>query len=183
MSQLNNDVETKSTSKESSYLDKNKVNNDNSSADEDENCLESQSPKASKKRGRNKTYEILKKFDSNVDLKSATDEMNQLGWVKRKVSGKKCLFRCKRECPKVMHIEFGVDGLIAYQSTCEHKHEKNKYNLPSSTVNLVKECFAKNQTKPSAIQKIILYFKKIDTRCKKSWVHIFFNHCDPFLKI
>ena len=112
MRQPNNDVETKSTSKESSYLDKNKVNNDNSSADEDENCLESQSPKASKKRGRNKTYEILKKFDSNVDLKSATDEMNQLGWVKRKVSGKKCLFRCKRECPKVMYIEFGVDGVI-----------------------------------------------------------------------
>jgi hypothetical protein len=83
MSQLNNDAETKSTSKEPSYLDKNKVNNDNSSADEDENCLESQSPKATKKRGRNKTYEILKKFDSNVDLNSATDEMNQIGWVKR----------------------------------------------------------------------------------------------------
>ncbi len=50
MSQLNNDVETKSTSKESSYLDKNKVNNDKSSADEDEYCLESQSPKSTKKR-------------------------------------------------------------------------------------------------------------------------------------
>ena len=67
MNQLNIDIEPKSTSKESSYLDKNKVNNDNSSADEDENCLESHSPKAAKERGRNKTYEILK----NVDLKSA----------------------------------------------------------------------------------------------------------------
>jgi hypothetical protein len=56
MSQLNNDVEPKSTSKESSYLDKNKINNDNRS-----------------------------------------DEMNQLGWVKRNVRGKISLFRCKRE--------------------------------------------------------------------------------------
>ncbi len=34
-------------------------------------------------------------------------------------------------------------------------HEKSKYNLPVKTVKLVIECFAKNQTKPSAIQKII----------------------------
>jgi hypothetical protein len=56
MSELHNDSEPKSTSKESSYLDKNKENHDNSSADEDENCLKT--PKAAKKRGRNKTYEI-----------------------------------------------------------------------------------------------------------------------------
>ncbi len=46
----------------------------NSSADEEENCLESQSPKAAKKRGRNKIYEFLKKFDSTVHLKFATDD-------------------------------------------------------------------------------------------------------------
>ncbi len=45
----------KSTSKESSYLDKNKETHDNSSADEDENCLKT--PKAAKKKGRTKTYE------------------------------------------------------------------------------------------------------------------------------
>ena len=49
MNQLNIDIEPKSTSKESSYLDKNKVNNDNGGVDEDENCLEIQSPKAAKK--------------------------------------------------------------------------------------------------------------------------------------
>ena len=59
MSELHNDSEPKSTSKESSYLDKNKENHDNSSADEDENCLKT--PKAAKKRGRTKTYEILEK--------------------------------------------------------------------------------------------------------------------------
>jgi hypothetical protein len=44
MSELHNDSEPKSTSKESSYLDK--ENHDNSSADEDENCLKT--PKAAK---------------------------------------------------------------------------------------------------------------------------------------
>ena len=75
----------------------------------------------------NKTYDILKKFSPSVDLKTATEEMNQLGWIKTKFKknkiGKKCLFRCKRECPKSMYIEFGLDGLIAYESTFEHKHE------------------------------------------------------------
>ena len=32
-----------------------------------------------------------------------------------------------------MYIEFGLGGLIAYQSTCEHNHEKTQYNLPVET--------------------------------------------------
>ena len=36
-----------------------------------------------------------------------------------------------------MYIEFGLDGLIAYQSIYEHKYEK--YNLPTPTVNLVRK--------------------------------------------
>jgi hypothetical protein len=72
MGELHNDSEPKSTSKESSYLDKNKETHDNSSADEDENCLKT--PKAAKKKGRTKTYETLEKFSSprSVDLKIGT---------------------------------------------------------------------------------------------------------------
>ena len=62
--------------------------------------------------------------------------MNWLGWVKSKLKtkiGKKCIFECKHDCPKSMYIEFGLGGLIAYQSTCEHNHEKTQYNLPVET--------------------------------------------------
>ncbi len=54
-----------------------------------------------------------------------------------------------------MYCEYGLSGIIAYLSTDEHCHKVNEYNLPKETVDLVKDCISKNQTKPSQIQKVI----------------------------
>ena len=107
----NDDDHLPENSKSSSYLEKRLASNLNANdtlVDEDENALDSP---ITKKRGKNKVYEILKKFPQEIDLVTATSEMNELGWIKGKVkelkNGTKCLFRCKRGCPKSKYIEFG----------------------------------------------------------------------------
>jgi hypothetical protein len=55
-------------------------------------------PKSTFKESSYLDLRVKKKFAPNVDLNTATEEMNRLGWVKRKLKKskivKKCLFRC-----------------------------------------------------------------------------------------
>ena len=63
----------------------------------------------------------------------------------------KQLFRCKRGCPQALFCQLTKNGFTAYESTCEHKHKQSNYFLPKKAIEVVDDCFDKNQNKPSEI--------------------------------
>ena len=97
------------------------------------------------KEGLNKIYEEFKTY---TDLKAATEDLRNLGWIKGKRRKEKQLFRCKRGCPKALYCMLTNNLVTAYVSTCQHQHNESKYYLPPKVVN---ECFDKNQNKPGEI--------------------------------
>ena len=52
---------------------------------------------------------------------------------------------------KAFYCQLTENGLTAYESTCENQHKESKYYLPPKAVEVVSECFDKNQKKSSKI--------------------------------
>ncbi len=74
---------------------------------------------------------------------------------KERIIKDKCKFKCKRGCPKKGYCTTTADGIVAYESTDEHFHKHETFNLPSQTVQVIKECFQTSNQKPSQIQQIL----------------------------
>ena len=83
------------------------------------------------------------------------NDQNFIFFILERIRKNKCLFKCKRGCPKKFYCTTSLDGIIAYESTDEHVHKVETYYLPTSTIEAVTECLQKNQNKPSQIQKVL----------------------------
>ena len=101
------------TNSSSSYLDNLNLNeNDDSDVDAEEiSCP--------RKRSFNKIYEEFKTYK---DLKAATEDLGNLGWIKDKRRKEKQLFRCKRGCPKALYC------MLTNKTIHTNMHDRNKHN-------------------------------------------------------
>ena len=97
-----------SHAKSSSFLDNLYLNKSDADDDTDEDAEEITS---TRKRGANKIYEEKQTYP---DLKTATDSLRKLGWIKGKNRKDKQLLRCKRGCPKALFCQLTKNGITAY---------------------------------------------------------------------